>query len=128
MKTPQMRSRVRLFIALIISFLATACSTVTHTDSIGAPQASLDETCKVEIFTKLAMPQQYEVIGKIETHIKRNIFFGGSVRTEDEGYQELRVKACKLGGNAVVIDDSIETSSAEMRHVHIWARVLKKSI
>ncbi|MFZ6770663.1 hypothetical protein ACO0LM_26705 [Undibacterium sp. Di26W] len=78
----------------------------------------------VDVLEKPALPVSFEVVGKIETHIKGNIFFGGVVRANDEGYKELRAKACAMGGNAVVIDDLIESSAAEMRHIHIWARVL----
>ena len=69
----------------------------------------------------------YEVIGKIESHIEKNLFFGGKAKLEDEAYKELRLKACGLGGDAVIIDDSIETSAAETSHVHVWATVIKLS-
>lgn len=68
----------------------------------------------------------YEVIGKIESHLERDYFFGGTVRLQDQ-YKELRQKACQLGGDVVVIQDYIESDAAEMSHVHVWATVLRMS-
>lgn len=111
--------------AIILSiFSLTACATTTQVETLGRVHPALENTCKIDILEKSALPAGFETIGKLETHIKGNIFFGGVVRTNDEGYKELRTKVCALGGNAVVIDDLIESSSAEMRHVHIWARAL----
>jgi hypothetical protein len=59
------------------------------------------------------------VIGKFESHIEKNFFFGGKVQLKDESFKELRIKACSLKGDAVIIDDSIETSVSEMTHVHV---------
>ncbi len=59
--------------------------------------------------------------------ILQNFFFGGKVQLEDEAFKELRIKACELGGDGVIIDDSIETSVSEMTHVHVWATVIKYS-
>jgi hypothetical protein len=67
----------------------------------------------------------FETLGKIESHIAQNFFFGGQARLEDEGYRELRTKACGIGGNAVVIDDHIQTSVSEMTHLHVWATVIR---
>ena len=44
---------------------------------------------------------------------------------EDEAYEELKEKACGLGGEGVIIDDFIESSAAEMSHVHVWATAIK---
>ena len=46
---------------------------------------------------------------------------------EDEAFKELRIKTCELGGDAVIIYDSIETAVSEMTHVHVWATVIKYS-
>ena len=57
--------------------------------------------------------------------MKKNLFFGGKVQLEDEAFKELKRKACSLGGDAVLIDDYIESSASEMTHVHVWATVVK---
>ncbi len=119
-----MNHTIRLLLIVSLSSLLVACSTVTRVEAIGSNRIALNKDCQVSILEKSKLPDSYETLGKIETHIKGNIFLGGSVKTNDEGYKELRAKTCALGGNASVIDDSMETSSAEMRHVHIWARVL----
>jgi hypothetical protein len=102
------------------------CSTVTQVDQLGSQRPPRTVDCQVEIFDKSTVPTRYETLGAIETHIAGNFFFGGVVRADNEGAKELRKKACALGGNAVVIDDSMESASAEMHHVHIWARVINK--
>ncbi|MBY0572297.1 MAG: hypothetical protein K2P84_01335 [Undibacterium sp.] len=118
-----MKSYFPTLTILMFVSLVSACSTITHVEQIGNNKTPLEKDCEVTVIEKTKLLATYEVLGKIETHIKGNIFFGGSVKTNDEGYKELRAKSCALGGNAFVIDDSMETSSAEMRHVHIWARV-----
>ena len=75
---------------------------------------------------KNAKPEQpYSVVSKIESHLKRNFFLGGKVSLESEGFQELKQQGCALGGDAVIIDDAMETAVSEMTHVHIWATVVK---
>lgn len=112
-------------LALIVLLLA--CATTTNVDILNSSYQTKDKDCEIQ-FYKDAKPQRnYETIGKIESHIKKNIFFGGKVELEDEAFQELRIKACELGGDAVIIDDSIESSGSEMTHVHVWATVIKYS-
>ena len=116
---------ILLSLALII--LVSACATTTKVDKLNSAYQSKDKNCEIQFF-KDAQPQKnYETIGKIESHIKKNFFFGGKVQLEDEAFKELRIKACGLGGDAVIIDDSIETSVSEMTHVHVWATVIKYS-
>ena len=116
---------ILLSLALII--LVSACATTTKVDKLNSAYQSKDKNCEIQFF-KDAQPQKnYETIGKIELHIKKNFFFGGKVQLEDEAFKELRIKACGLGGDAVIIDDSIETSVSEMTHVHVWATVIKYS-
>jgi hypothetical protein len=67
----------------------------------------------------------YKVVAQIESHIQRDIFLGGKVSLRDDAYKELRSKACQLGGDVVRIDDSLESSAAEMSHVHVWATVFR---
>ena len=47
---------------------------------------------------------------------------------DNEVYKELSLKACSLGGDAVIIDDCIQSSVSEMTHIHVWATVIKYSI
>lgn len=109
----------------LTAFFLGGCVNITKIVTEGKTQSPLSEDCVVDIIEKNKLPDNFETLGSIETHIKGNIFFGGVVRTNDEGFKELRKKTCLLGGNAVVIDDSMEIASVEMRHVHIWARVLR---
>ena len=89
---------------------------------------SKPENCEVAIFEKPARPNaNVEVLAKIESHIKRNFFLGGKVSVKEDAYKELRLRACQLGGDSLIIEDSVESAAAEMTHVHVWATVLRTS-
>ena len=124
MKQHRFAAQLRTYFVFILLIQLIGCATISKVETVGDSQPALADKCQIEIIDKSALPIGSKIIGNIETHIKGNIFFGGVVRTNDEGYKELRTKACALGGNAVVIDDLIESSAAEMRHIHIWARAL----
>ncbi|MBI5016915.1 MAG: DUF4156 domain-containing protein [Deltaproteobacteria bacterium] len=111
---------------LILSILS-GCSTTTKVTKLGFSDPISPEHCEVRIMEKANPPKvSCETLGKIETHVQRNLFFGGRASLKD-AYDELRSKACELGGNIVTIDDYIESSASEFSHVHIWASVLKAS-
>ena len=114
-------------IGVSLSMLALSnCSTVTKVDQLGSKYPASPEGCAMAMFQKTAPPTgPYETLGKIESHLKRNIFFGAKTQLEADALTELHFKACDLGGNAVLIDDSVESSAAEMNYVHLWATVLK---
>lgn len=112
-------------IFLILIFVLSACATTTKVDNLNSSYQAKDKDCEIEFFKENKPLRKYEVIGKIESHIKKNLFFGGKVQLEDEAYAELRIKTCGLGGDAVIIDDSINTSVSEMTHIHVWATVIK---
>jgi uncharacterized protein YbjQ (UPF0145 family) len=81
--------------------------------------------CEIQFYKDGKPKVEYESLGEIESHIKKNIFLGERAQLEDEAYKELRKKACKLGGDAVIIDDHMESTAAELTHVHVWATVIK---
>lgn len=110
---------------LSIVMLLSGCATTTKVEKTNYSSQSKEQDCEI-VFYKDSKPSvPYIILGKVESHLKNNIFFGGTVQLEDEAYIELRMKACDLGGDFVVIDDYIETSASEMSHVHVWATVLK---
>lgn len=110
---------------LLVILILPGCATDTHVEQIIVSHQSKAKDCKIEFYKGSKPSEPYQIIGKIESHIKKNLFFGGKVQLEDEAYSELRFKACGLGGDSVIIDDYIETSAAEMSHVHVWATVLR---
>ncbi len=116
-----------LIVIFMSIFLLSACSTTTKVEKLDSGSQARDKNCEIQFFKDEQPGKNYEAIGKIESHIKKNLFFGGAVELEDEAFEELRAKACSLGGEAVIIDDSIETSASEMTHVHVWATVIKFS-
>ena len=81
--------------------------------------------CSITFYKDAKPDQAYETVGKIESHIQKNFFFGGKVELEDEAYDELRQKACELGGDAVLIEDYISTAASEVTHIHLWATVVR---
>lgn len=119
-------SAIRSLVKLLSVFALTSCSTNTKVDQLGSTYPANQSSCEIIFFEKLTPPTEpYETLGKVETHLQRNFFFGGRVNLEDDAHHELRLKACNLGGNAVIVDDYVESSAAEMSHVHVWARVLR---
>ena len=114
-------------ILLALLILLSACATTTKVNKLNTSYKAKDKNCEIEFFKENQLQKKYEEIGKIESHIEKNVFFGGKVQLEDEAYTELRTKACSLGGDAVIINDCINTSASEMSHVHVWATVLKYS-
>jgi len=121
-----MVSSIRLpVLTLTLIALLSACATATRVDVLNSAYVSENKECEIQFYTDKRPEKDYESIGKIESHIEKNIFFGGTVKLEDEAFKELQLKACSLGGDAVIIDDSIETSASEMSHVHVWATVIK---
>ena len=123
-----MESGIRFpVLALTVITLLSACATATKVDILNPAYVSENKVCEIQFYSDEKPKRDYESIGKIESHIEKNIFFGGTVKLEDEAFKELRLKACSLGGDSVIIDDSIETSASEMSHVHVWATVIKYS-
>ncbi len=114
-----------MLLSLLFIALLSACATTTKVDKLSSPYQAKAKDCKIQFFKDGQPREHYEVIGKLESHIRRNLFFGGKVQLEDEAFKELRMKACDLGGDAVIIDDHVETSASEMTHVHVWATVIK---
>ncbi len=120
------RFDVRMGLCLLGLCLLSACSTTTTVQSTGTAHPSGPENCDVAIVEDNSQPLgKYEVLGKVETHLHHNIFLGGGMSLQD-AYPELRAKACQLGGNAVLIDDHVLSSAAEMRYLHVWARVVRR--
>jgi hypothetical protein len=111
--------------AVLAAALA-ACSTTTSVTPLGLGQPSRGESCELQIVkTQQDLPSRRELIGKIESHIQRNFFLGGRATLLDDAYRELRSKAGQLGGDSVLVDDYMESSAAEMTHVHVWASVFR---
>jgi hypothetical protein len=117
----------RTILQLILLMTLSACATETKISKLSSSYPVKPEGCDIIIYKDSKPTEQCEILGKIESHIKRNFFFGGRVNLEDEGFQELRQKACELGGDAIIIDDYMESAVAEMTHVHVWATVVKFS-
>ena len=116
---------IRQMVMFLSVVILSACATTTTVDKIGTALDSREDHCKVVFYKDSKPSKTYKIIGKLESHIQGNFFLGGKVNLEDDAYKELSRKACELGGEAVVIDDYMETSAAEMTHVHVWATVLK---
>ena len=111
---------------LAAALVLCGCSTATQVERIGPQRPADPANCAVVVLERTESPgPSSEVIGKVESHIQRNFFFGGKVSLKEDAYKELRAKACELGGDLVHIDDALESSAAEMSHVHVWATVYR---
>ena len=122
------RSRCVVWLpAYAMILLLTACATSTTVSVTDNKYQSTDTFCNIQFFNKSKPNSSYETLAKIESHIQKNMFFGRTAKLEDDAYAELKEKACAVGGNAVVIDDYVESSASEFSHVHVWATAIRLS-
>lgn len=105
--------------------LLSACSTNTTLTVADKKYQPVEAACDVRFFTRSKPSSAYKTLAKIESHIQKNMFFGKTAKLEDDAYAELKTKACSVGGNAVLIDDYVESSASEFSHVHVWATAIK---
>lgn len=110
---------------LTVLILLISCSTVTHVESPNTGFEPKGSDCNIQFFNGTIVKKNYITLSKVESHIEKNLFFGGKVNLDDEAFDELRQRACELGGDGVVIDDYIETSALEFTHIHVWATIIK---
>lgn len=116
----------RVFFLILFCMMASACnSTVTNVRPVGIAHEPKPGNCEIRFYENEKPTGTYERLGEVESHIKKNIFLGERAQLEDEAYKELRKKACKLGGDAVIIDDHMESTAGELTHVHVWATVIR---
>jgi hypothetical protein len=101
-----------------------ACATNTTVKVIDNKYPPTQTSCEIQYFKQGKPQTTYETLAKVESHIQRNMFLGGAATLEDT-YDELRAKACAVGGNGVIIDDHVESSASEFSHVHVWATVIR---
>jgi hypothetical protein len=114
-------------VALLAMAQLAGCATATTVTPLGPQLAARTGNCDVNVIDRGgSVPTGHAAIAKIESHIERNLFFGGRVTLLDEAYKELRAKACQLGGDQVRVDDFMESAAAEMTHVHVWATVFRR--
>lgn len=114
-------------VALVIVAQLAGCATSTVVTPSTPHLAARPDGCHANVIDRGGVvPAGYQEVAKIESHIKRNFFFGGRVTLLDEAYKELRVKACEVGGDQVRVDDFVESAAAEMTHVHVWATVFSR--
>lgn len=124
MQTERPRLSVWLLIHGMI-LLLTACATHTTVTVIDNKYQPAGNSCNVQFFAQSKPTTSYETVAKIESHVQKNMFFGSTAKLEDDAYAELHRKACAIGGNAVVIDDYVESTASEFSHVHVWATVIR---
>ena len=102
------------------------CSTPTGSSSPAEAASRKPSKCAIEFFAdENRRPERpYTLVIKTESHVQRNIFFGGKA-TLDEAYRDLRKQACQLGADAVIVDDHVESVATEFSHVHVWASLVR---
>ena len=121
-------SRRRTVLPVMLGVLVAGCATTTTVDPVGSSRAAKPESCPIAVVAHVdgdQAPAGYTRLGRVETHLVRNMF-GGGQPTVDDAMPELRAAACKLGGDALAIDDAMTTSATETRHLHVWASVFAR--
>lgn len=116
-------------VALVVVAQLAGCATSTAVTPSLPDVAAGPGSCHANVIDRgRGVPAGYQEVAKVESHIKRNLFFGGRVTLLEDAYEELRVKACEIGGDQVRVDDFVESAAAEMTHVHVWATVFRRRI
>jgi hypothetical protein len=115
----------RQIVVPIMLMLLSACSTTSTVSFLDTKYQTNQPECQVTFFKKIKPEGTFEKLAQIESHVQRNMFFGGDAKLEDAAYVELKAKTCSLGGNAVIIDDYVESRAGEFSHVHVWATTIK---
>lgn len=105
--------------------LLSACSTTSNVQMVDAKYQASQPDCAVAFFKQTKPDGKFETLAQIESHVKRNVFFGGDAKLEGEAYAELKKKTCGIGGNGVIINDYVESRAAEFSDVHVWATAIK---
>lgn len=105
--------------------LLTACATNTTVTVADNKYQTTETSCSIQFFNRSKPDASYETLAKIESHVQKNMFFGRTAKLEADAYAELQKKVCAVGGNAVVIDDYVESSASEFSHVHVWATAIR---
>jgi hypothetical protein len=108
-----------------VALLLTACATNTTVAVTDNKYQATDASCNIQFFNRSKPNSSYETLAKIESHVQKNMFFGRTAKLESDAYAELQQKVCAVGGNAVVIDDYVESSASEFSHVHVWATAIR---
>lgn len=108
-----------------MALLLAACATNTTVVATDTKYQPTETSCTIEFFAQGKPTAAYATLAKIESHVQKNMFFGRTAKLEDDAYAELRQKTCTLGGDAVLIDDYVESSAAEFSHVHVWATAIR---
>jgi hypothetical protein len=117
----------RALCAGVLVLVAWACSTKTTLTAPPASNARTAGDCRVEIYPdrKKKPERPYEIITRAESHVQRNFFFGGKATLDDDAYTELRKQACRVGADAILIEDVIESKASEFSHIHLWAELVR---
>ncbi len=115
----------QIAISMALLTMLIGCSTTSSVRVINAQYSPNPKECEIKFFKKVQPEGKFETLAKIESHVQRNMFFGGDAKLEDEAYAELKKKSCAIGGNAVIIDDFVESRASEFSHVHVWATTIK---
>lgn len=115
----------RILLGALSAACLAACHHTVKVDPVGPSYPAREAGCKIAVLDQ-PPSAPYRLIGKVEGHAEGNFFFGGKVTLKGDVYKELQEKACLLGGDALVIDDAIESSATEMSYAHAWARVFRR--
>lgn len=128
MRCPRWLAGIGRASAVLAAALLSACATSTTVTPLVPGLAAGTQGCEVRVIDRGgSVPTGHAAIATVDSHMKRNVFFGGRVTLRDEAYAELRRKACELGGDQVRVDDFLETAAGEMTHVHVWATVFRRN-
>lgn len=114
-----------VFLIMSCVALLCACATDTTFDRAVTPVPTGSD-CRVDLYAdkNIKPSRPYVLVTKAQSHIQRNIFFGGKA-SPDDAYTELRKQACSLKADAVIVDDYVASTAAEFSHIYVWASLVR---
>jgi hypothetical protein len=109
-------------------FIVSGCAKSVTVSEVYNQQPVKASTCLVNVFSEQKPQLQFTELASINAHIQVNMFGASRKSMVAKAIKELKAKACELGGDAIIITDSIESSAAEFSHLRTWATVIKFNI
>jgi hypothetical protein len=116
-----------LFILLIVAVFLSGCANIimarsgegikSEVENLGYLLEPKEENCEIVFYKDNKPNVQYNSIAKVKTHITINKFLHNNVDFNKDLESELKKQACFSGGDAVIIEEIMERSSGETRHI-----------
>jgi len=84
-----------------------------------------DADCDIRVLSSKKLEKPHIVIGKVDTHIRRNMAMTFDETLKEDLEKELRKQGCSLGGDMVIIDELADKNSDTSGYLRARSSVIK---